>query len=80
MKTVTIELEDPKSDIWQRLPPVCQNLLANKALDAILNGTPYPTGGDQLELAIELAENGVNADVISKISRLHRSVFESFLP
>jgi len=79
MTKVIIEIEDLKSDIWKTLPPICQNLLTNKALNAILNGTLYPTGADQLELAIELAENGVDPEVISKVSGLHRNIFESFL-
>jgi hypothetical protein len=80
MKTITFEIDDVKSDIWQTLPPVCQNLLANKALNSILSGVPYPTGTDQLELAIELAENGIDASVITKVSGLDRSLFESFMP
>ncbi|MBY0424242.1 MAG: hypothetical protein K2Q22_01280 [Cytophagales bacterium] len=79
MTKVTIEIEDLKSDIWKNLPPVCQYFLTNKALNAILNGTPYPTGANQLELAIELAENGVIPDVISKVSGLDRTIFEAFL-
>lgn len=59
MKTVTIELEDSTAAMWKRLPAACQNLLTTKALTAILNGDPYPTGPDQLELAIDLAEAGV---------------------
>jgi len=79
VKLITLNLEDSKSDLWNTLPPVCQNILANNALNAILGGTPYPTGTDQLELAIELAENGTNPSLITRISGLHASVFESFI-
>ena len=80
MKTVTIELEEPTARVWQKLPPACQKLLTSKALNAILNGEPYPTGPDQLDLAIDLAEAGADVDSISKLTGLDRSVFESFMP
>lgn len=80
MKTITIELEDSAAALWKMLPAACQNRLTTKALTAILNGDPYPTGPDQLELAIDLAESGVDADLICKLSRLDRTVFEGFMP
>jgi hypothetical protein len=79
MKSLTIQIEDPILSTWKSLPPECQNLLTTKALNAILQGIPYPTGSDQLELAIELAESGVDADVISQLTRLDKSVFNAFL-
>lgn len=48
-------------------------------IKAILNGSLYPTGVEQLELAIDLAESGVDPAIISQLSRLDRSVFEGFL-
>lgn len=77
---MTIELEEPSSEIWKTLPQSCQRLLTSKALDAILNGEPYPTGTDQLDLAIDLAEAGVKADTISKLTRLEPEVFSEFMP
>jgi hypothetical protein len=79
MKSLTIQIEDPILATWKSLPPNCQTLLTSKALNAILKGIPYPTGADQLELAIELAESGVDANVISQLTRLDKSVFDSFL-
>ncbi|HTH54475.1 MAG TPA: hypothetical protein VL728_00430 [Cyclobacteriaceae bacterium] len=80
MKTMTIELEEPSSEIWKTLPQSCQQLLTSRALDAILKGEPYPTGTDQLDLAIDLAEAGVTADTISKLTQLDPEVFSQFMP
>ncbi len=80
MKTLTIEIEEPILEIWKKLPSSCQQLLTNKALNAILSGEPYPTGPDQLDLAIALAEAGVKADVISRLSGLDTEIFADFIP
>ena len=79
MKTVTVEMEGKLEDLWNGLPPQSQRLLTSKALSAILKGDLYPTGTEQLELAIDLAEAGVDAEIISKLTRLDKSLFESFL-
>lgn len=79
MKTVTVELDEPSSNIWKSLPTESQKLLTGNMIKAILNGSLYPTGVEQLELAIDLAESGVDPDTISQLSRLDRSVFEGFL-
>ncbi len=76
---MTIELEDPLSEIWKTLPTSSQQMLTSKALTAILKGDPYPTGPDQLELAISLAEAGVGAEVISKLSGLDADIFVPFM-
>ena len=79
MKTLTIEVEESTAQLWQMLPqPVRQSLTAH-ALSALLNGHLYPTGTDQLELAIELAEAGVSPEIISKLTRLEYESFEAFL-
>jgi hypothetical protein len=80
MKTMTIEVDEPISEIWKTLPLSAQRLLTSKALNAILNGEPYPTGFDQLDLAIDLAEAGVKAEIISKLSGLSSDVFSDFMP
>lgn len=79
MKTVTVELDEPSSNIWKSLPTESQKLLTGNMIKAILNGSLYPTGVEQLELAIDLAESGVDPAIISQLSRLDRSVFEGFL-
>ena len=79
MKTVTVELDEPSSNIWKNLPTESQKLLTGNMIKAILNGSLYPTGVEQLELAIDLAESGVDPAIISQLSRLDRSVFEGFL-
>lgn len=79
MKTVTVELDEPSSNIWKSLPTESQKLLTGNMIKAILNGSLYPTGAEQLELAIDLAESGVDPAIISQLSRLDRSVFEGFL-
>jgi hypothetical protein len=79
MKTVTIQMKDEAAKIWQTLPIEAQAILTSGALSALLAGELYPTGTDQLELAISLAEKGVPADMISRLTRLDKDVFESFL-
>lgn len=79
MKTVTIELPEPSSELWNKLPLSSRQLLTEKALSSILNGDPYPTGTEQFDLAIDLAEAGVNAEIISKISGLAPEIFEGFM-
>ena len=79
MKTLQIEFEEPNLDVWRNLPTNAKKLLTEKALNAILNGALYPTGTDQLELAIDLAEAGVDAEAISKLTHLDKSIFEAFL-
>lgn len=79
MKTLTIEMPDPSADVWRQLSPPIQQLITSRALSAILNGNLYPTGSDQLDLAIELAEAGISPDVISKISGLTEDMFKAFL-
>lgn len=80
MKSLTITIDEPNAALWFNLPPAVQKLLAEKALDALLNGRMFPSGPDKLELAIDLAEAGVDAETISKLSHLDRSIFEGFMP
>lgn len=79
MKTLTIEVEEPTAQMWQMLPPAAQRVLTSNVLNAILNGELYPTGTDQLKLAIELAEAGVSPEIISKLTRLDMDLFEPFV-
>ena len=79
MNKIALTLNQTEAAIWNQLPPACQDMVAEKAIQAMLNGELYPTGPDQLELAITLAENGVEPQVISQITRLDASVFEAFL-
>lgn len=77
---MSIDIEDPKNALWLTLPPAAQKLLTEKALNALLNGRMFPSGPDKLELAIDLAEAGVNAEAITILSHLDRSMFEDFMP
>ncbi len=79
MKTLTIQVEEPAAQLWQKLPAAAQKILTTNALTALLNGELYPTGTDQLELAIDLAEARVNPEIISKLTRLDQEIFASFL-
>lgn len=78
MKKVEVTLNEDEASVWSQLPKVCQDLVAEKAVQAILNGDLYPTGTEQLELAITLAEYGVDPQLVSRITRLDTSVFEAF--
>ncbi len=80
MKSLTINMDDPNAAVWFNLPAAIQKLLTEKALDALLNGRMFPSGSEKLELAIDLAEAGVDAETISKLSHLDRSIFEGFMP
>ena len=79
MKTLTIEVEESTAKLWQKLPATIRQSITAHALSAFLNGTLYPVGEEQLELAIELAEAGVDAEIISKLTRLDISSFSAFL-
>lgn len=79
MKTLTIEVTEPTALLWQRLPTAAQQLLTTQALEALLAGSLYPTGTQQLELAIDLAEAGVDVDIISQLTRLDKDSFVAFL-
>ncbi|MFY8037359.1 MAG: hypothetical protein ACOVMQ_09330 [Cyclobacteriaceae bacterium] len=79
MKTLTIQMEDDGANVWQTLPPEAQKILTTGALSALMNGELYPIGTEQLELAISLAENGVAPEIIGRLTRLDKGVFESFL-
>lgn len=80
MNTLDLKLSEIDLPVWNQLPVVCQELLASKILHSFLNGELYPTGTDQLDLAIELAENGANEDIIAKLTRLNREVSLGFMP
>lgn len=75
----TFELEDALVRRWNSLPESIKKQMTSASLSALLNGKVYPSGSEQLELAIDLAESGVEAKLISKITRLDQSVFEAFL-
>ncbi len=71
-----ILLKKSEKEIWETLPDQCKNSIAEKAIEAILSGKLYPCGTEQLELALFLAENNVEKQVISKITRLNSEIFE----
>ena len=79
MKTLTIQMEDNIAQELQTLPGEAQKILTTGALAALLSGELYPTGTDQLELAIALAETGVAPKTISRLTRLDMDVFKPFL-
>jgi hypothetical protein len=72
-------MEDDTANLWQALPIDAQKILTSGALSALLSGELYPTGADQLELAISLAEKGVAPETISRLTRLDKDVLEPFL-
>jgi len=75
-----IEIDDPKASMWNSLPPAAKRKLTERALNALLSGRLFPSGTDKLDLAIDLAEMGVDAETISTLSHLDRSLFEGFMP
>ena len=81
MKTLmTIEVTDEgAANIWKKLSSKDQQKISSRAVSALLKGDLYPTGSDQLELAIDLAEAGLSPEVISKLTRLRPEIFEAFI-
>ncbi len=79
MSILNVKINEIDLPIWQQLSVSCQQLLATKVLHSFLNGQLYPTGTEQLELAIELAENGADELVISILTRLDKEAFENFI-
>jgi hypothetical protein len=69
-------LEEPKVEYARSEE---QQNRSPKAVSSLLNEDLYPTGADQIELAIELAEAGVSAETISKLTRLSPELFEAFI-
>ncbi|MDO5664231.1 MAG: hypothetical protein Q4G63_03110 [Bacteroidia bacterium] len=79
MERIILEIDGATAKIWNTLPDKGKRKLSSRALSALFRGELYPTGTDQLELAIELAEEGVDAAIISKLTRLEPEMFEAFL-
>lgn len=75
-----ILLNLPEDKFWDTLPPEYRISIAEKAVSAVLRGEVYPCGTEQIELAISLAERNVDAQTISRITRLNQEVFEDFNP
>lgn len=79
METLTIKIEEPLMSLWKSLPEKWQSILASRSLNATLSGKLYPSGGEKIELAIELAEAGVDADTISQLTSLDKDLFIDFI-
>jgi hypothetical protein len=79
MENLSIEIHNSLKDKWQNLPLKNREEMASRVLNALLSGTLYPTGTEQLELAIELAEAGVAPDIIRQLTRLDIDAFEAFI-
>jgi|JI102314A2RNA_FD_contig_21_15386903_length_466_multi_6_in_0_out_0_2 hypothetical protein len=77
--TTTIEVTDTAARIWEKLTPEDQQKISSRAISALLNGELYPTGTDQIDLAVDLAEAGLPSEIISKLTRLNPEIFESFI-
>ncbi len=72
-------LNVPESEAWAMLPPDCRTSIAERAVNAVLKGELYPSGAEQMELAILLAEKSVDPKLISQITRLEIAMFSDFL-
>ncbi|HHU25041.1 MAG TPA: hypothetical protein GXZ56_00215 [Bacteroidales bacterium] len=79
MERIVLEVDGTSAKIWNSLSDASKKKLTSRVFDAVLRGELYPTGSEQLELAIELAEEGVSNDIISKLTRLEPEMFEAFL-
>lgn len=79
MERIVLEVDGASAKIWNSLPDKGRKKLTSRVFGALFRGELYPVGSEQLELAIELAEEGVSADVISKLTRLEPEVFEAFM-
>jgi hypothetical protein len=79
MERIVLEIDGASAKIWNSLPDEGKKKLTSRVFGALFRGELYPTGSEQLELAIELAESGVSSDIISKLTRLEPEMFEAFL-
>lgn len=79
MERIVLEMDGATAKVWRSLPAEGRKRLSTRVFGALFRGELYPTGTDQLELAIELAEDGVASDIISKLTRLEPEMFEAFL-
>jgi hypothetical protein len=76
---MNVLLNISEDETWEALPADCRLSIAGKAVNAILRGELYSSGTEQIELAITLAERGVNEEIIGKITRLKPEIFEAFI-
>jgi hypothetical protein len=79
METISINIDKRVISNWEKLPLATRQNLASRALNAMLEGSQYPSGPEKIELAIELAEVGVDADTISQLTQLEKEIFAGFL-
>lgn len=76
---IVLEVDGASAKIWNSLSDKGKRKLSSRMFRALLRGKLYPVGEEQLELAIELAEEGVDAAIISRLTRLEPEMFEAFL-
>jgi len=79
MESLNIEIQDSQKRVWNILPEAYRTSIASKALNALLDGRIYPSGSEKIELAIDLAAAGMDAETISLLTHLEKEVFENFM-
>lgn len=70
MKIISLELTDEIADELKILPQASLNFFAENFFRAQLKGEIYPSGPEQIELAIHLLENKVDIELITALTRL----------
>lgn len=75
MKTLEIAVEDDLIEGLNKLPENEQDLFYQW-----LKGYVFPTGGDQIIMALEMHEKGLPLSLISLVSRLEPDFLKEALP
>lgn len=74
MGTLTIEVPEEVADTFRSL-----SLDEQKSIMEWLQMHVFPTGGDQLIVALEMVESGFPLHVIEKVSRLEREFLKTLI-
>lgn len=80
MNSIVLEVNNSVADKWRDTPASLKEEAARLVEQfMLLKGRVRPTGGDKLELAVDLAEAGFPAEVITRLTSLLPEVFEGFM-
>lgn len=84
MERIVLEVNSDTARRWRNANAKLREEAVNRLVEKLMlssDDTPiFPSGTEKLDLAIELAESGVPANVITKVTHLLPEVFEAFMP
>lgn len=83
MEQIVLEVSSDTARRWRNANAKTREEAVNRLVEKLVlssgDAAAYPNGIDKLDLAIELAESGVSADVITKVTHLRPEAFEAFM-